>query len=81
MITLRIRTRHLRSDHLELLVRELNGNLLDLAVGSDELLHDLDAAGGRRRDRVSQLRRLQLNDLSLTSWLRGLSGRHLRSNN
>ena len=50
-------TCHLSPDELQLLAGQLDRDLLDFAIGTDDLLDYLDAAG-RRRDRAHHLRRL-----------------------
>ncbi len=64
-------TSHLRPDHLQLLAGQLDGNLLNFARGTDDLLNDLDSARLRHQS-VHHLRRLQLNDLWLLLLLRWL---------
>ena len=57
-------TCHVPPDHAELLVGELDGDLLDVASRTHDLLHDLDGAGRRRASHVRRhLRRLQLDHL------------------
>ena len=50
-------TCHLSPDELQLLAGQLDRDLLDFAIGTDDLLDYLDAAR-RRRDRAHHLRRL-----------------------
>ena len=55
---------HLGPDQGELLLVQEDGDLLDLAVGANNLLHDLDTAGrGLRRVALVHLLRLQLYHL------------------
>ena len=50
-------------DHAELLVGELDGDLLDVAARTHDLLHDLDGAGRGRGHVRRHLRWLQLDHL------------------
>ena len=58
-------TCHLVSDHAQLLRSELDGDLLDLAVGSDDCLDNLNAALRGRHLLANHLGGLELDHLGL----------------